>query len=126
MKAAFIKEVGPPEKIVIGDLPDPQPGPGQYLVKVAAADVNPIDTYIRSGLIRMDLPMPYIPGCSLAGTVAGAGANAKRFKPGDRVWGSNQGLQGRQGTSAEFAVVDEHWLYPTPNGVSNEDAANNT
>ena len=40
MKAAFIKEVGPPEKIVIGDLPDPQPGPGQYLVKVAAADVN--------------------------------------------------------------------------------------
>ena len=123
MKAAFIKEVGPPGNIVIGDLPDPKPGPGQYLVKVAAADVNPIDTYIRSGLIKMNLPTPYIPGCSLAGTIAAAGANAKRFKPGDRVWGSNQGLQGRQGTSAELAVVDEHWLYPTPNGVSDEDAA---
>src|SRR5688572_1879853 len=123
MKAAFIKEVGPPEKIIIGDLPDPKPGPGQYLVKVAAADVNPIDTYIRSGLIKMNLPTPYIPGCSLAGTISAVGANAKRFKPGDRVWGSNQGLQGRQGTSAELAVVDEHWLYPTPNGVSDEDAA---
>ena len=123
MKAAFIKETGPPEKIVIGELPDPRPGPGQYLVKVAAADVNPIDTYIRSGLITMNLPVPYIPGCSLAGTVAAAGADAKRFKPGDRVWGSNQGLQGRQGTSAEFAVVDEHWLYPSPNGVSDEDLA---
>lgn len=123
MKAAYFTEVGPPEKITYGELPNPKPGPGQYLVKVAAADVNPIDTYIRSGMIKMNLPMPYIIGCSFAGTIAEAGAKAKRFKAGDRVWGSNQGLLGRQGTSAEFAVVDEQWLYPTPNGVSDEDIA---
>jgi NADPH:quinone reductase len=123
MKAAFVKEFGGPDKIAFGDLPTPQPGPGQYLVKVAAADVNPIDTYIRSGMIKMNLPMPYIPGCSLAGAIVEAGAEAKRFKSGDRVWGSNQGLMGRQGTSAEFAAVDEQWLYPTPTGVGDEDAA---
>jgi len=123
MKAAFIKEFGPPEKIIYGDLPQPKPGPGQHLVKVGATDVNPIDTYIRSGMIKMNLPMPYIIGCSLAGTVAEAGPNAKRFRTGDRVWGSNQGLLGRQGTSAEFAVVDECWLYPTPASVTDEQAA---
>jgi NADPH2:quinone reductase len=123
MKAAFFTEFGPPDKISYGDLPNPKPGPSQYLVKVAGADVNPIDTYIRSGMIKMNLPMPYIIGCSLAGTIAEAGPKAKRFKAGDRVWGSNQGLLGRQGTSAEFAVVDEQWLYPTPNGVSDEEVA---
>jgi NADPH:quinone reductase len=123
MKAVFIKEFGGPDKVVYGELPAPKPGPGQYLVRVAAVDVNPIDTYIRSGMIKMNLPMPYIPGCSLAGAIAEAGPKAKRFGPGDRVWGSNQGLQGRQGTSAEFAAVDEQWLYPTPSGVSDEDAA---
>jgi NADPH2:quinone reductase len=123
MKAAFINEFGPPEKITIGELPDPKPGPGQYLVKVSAADVNPIDTYIRSGLIKMNLPMPYVIGCSFAGSIVAAGSNAKRFKAGDRVWGSNQGLLGRQGTSAELAVVDEHWLYPSPNGATDEDLA---
>ena len=123
MKAAFFKETGPPENIVYDDLPKPKPQSGQYLVKVTAADVNPIDTYIRSGLIKMNLPMPYIIGCGLAGTIAEAGPNTKRFKVGDRVWGTNQGLLGRQGTSAEFAAVDECWLYPTPKGVSDEQAA---
>jgi NADPH2:quinone reductase len=123
MKAAFVAEFGPPEKITIGDLPKPVPGPSQYLIKVGAVDINPIDTYIRSGMIKMNLPMPYILGCSLAGTVAEAGKDARRFKSGDRVWGSNQGLLGRQGTSAEFAAVDERWLYPTPGGVTDEQAA---
>jgi NADPH:quinone reductase len=123
MKAAFVKEFGGPDKVIYGDLPAPKAGPGQYVVKVAAADVNPIDTYIRSGMIKMNLPLPYIIGCSLAGAIVEAGAEAKRFKPGDRVWGSNQGLLGRQGTSAEFVAVDEQWLYPTPNTVGDEDAA---
>lgn len=123
MKAAFFKQPGPPDNIIYGDLPNPRPQSGQYLVKVAAADVNPIDTYIRSGLIKMNLPMPYIIGCSLAGTIAEAGLNTSRFKAGDRVWGTNQGLLGRQGASAQFAAVDECWLYPTPTAVSDEQAA---
>ncbi len=123
MKAAYITQTGPPENIHYGDLPAPQPGPRQVLVKVGAVSVNPIDTYIRSGAIGMGVPMPYIVGCDLAGTVEAAGPGVEDFKPGDRVWGSNQGLAGRQGTFAEYAAVDAHWLYPTPKGVSDRDAA---
>jgi NADPH2:quinone reductase len=85
--------------------------------------VNPIDTYIRSGAVKMELPLPFIVGCDLAGTVERCGPEAQRFKPGTRVWGSNQGLMGRQGTFAEFAAVDDAWLYPTPDGVSDQQAA---
>ena len=118
MKAAFIQQTGPPEVIQFGELPTPKPGPNQMLVRVGAVAMNPIDTYIRGGLIKANLPQPFIPGCDLAGTVEEAGVNVRRFQRGDRVWGSNQGLQGRQGTFAEFAAVDEQWLYPTPANVS--------
>jgi NADPH2:quinone reductase len=122
MKAAYINRTGPPDVIVIGELPKPQPTGAQVLVKVEAVDVNPIDTYVRGGMVAMPLPIPYIIGCDLAGTVEAVGPQAKRFKPGDRVWGSNQGLLGRQGTFAEYAAVDEEWLYPTPASVASENA----
>jgi NADPH2:quinone reductase len=123
MKAAFIHQPGPPESIVFGDLPKPTIAPQQVLVRVGAVSVNPIDTYIRGGLIKANLPQPYILGCDLAGVVEEVGADVKRFKRGDRVWGTNQGLQGRQGAFAEFAAVDEQWLYPTPERISDEEAA---
>jgi NADPH:quinone reductase len=123
MKAAYINQPGPPENIIVGDIPTPTPTGSQVLVRVKAAALNPIDTYIRSGMVKMDLPKPFIPGCDLAGVVEKTGPNVKRFKPGDRVWASNQGRHGRQGTFAEFAAVDEPWLYAIPNGVSDEAAA---
>jgi NADPH:quinone reductase len=118
MKAAFVNAFGPPENIQWGDLPDPKPTGKQVLVEVAAVAVNPIDTYIRAGAISMNAPLPYVVGCDLAGTVKEVSPEAKRFKVGDRVWGSNQGLFGRQGTFAELAAVDEDWLYPLPEGAS--------
>lgn len=123
MKAAYLEKTGGPEVIQYGDLPKPAPQAGEVLVKVGAAALNPIDTYIRSGNVAMKLPMPFIPGCDLAGTVEAVGSGVKRYKPGDRVWGSNQGLLGRQGTFAEYASVHEDWLYPTPAGVSDAEAA---
>ena len=123
MKAAFIQQIGPPESIVYGEFPTPQPKGSEVLVRIAAVAVNPIDTYIRGGAIPMPIPLPYVVGCDLAGVVEAVGPNATRFKKGDRVWGSNQGLLGRQGTFAEFAAVDECWLYPTPPGVPDEQAA---
>lgn len=123
MKAAYITEVGPPENIQFGELPTPDPKKGQVLVRVEAVAVNPIDTYIRAGMVKMNLPMPYIVGCDLAGVVEHVGPGAKRFKPGTRVWGSNQGLLGRQGTFAELAAVDEHLLNPLPEGVDPRQAA---
>ncbi|MCR4410810.1 MAG: zinc-binding dehydrogenase, partial [Thermoguttaceae bacterium] len=123
MKAAYIQQPGPPESIVYGDLPEPTLKRGEVLVRVGAVAVNPVDTYIRSGAIGWDLPKPFIVGCDLSGTVEAVGPGVTRFKRGDRVWGSNQGLLGRQGTFAEYAAVDEAWLYPTPAGVSDRDAA---
>ena len=75
--------------------------------------LNPFDLYLRSGLVRMPLAFPYVIGCDVAGTVAKLGQGTTRFKVGDRVWGSNQGLLGRQGVAAELAAVDQDWLYPT-------------
>lgn len=123
MKAAFINHTCPPEGIVVGDLPDPVPGPRQAVVRVKACAVNPIDTYVRAGTVAMPLEFPFIVGCDLAGEVVAVGNAVDRLRPGMRVWGSNQGVLGRQGTFAEFAAVDERWLYATPDGVSDQDAA---
>lgn len=119
MKAAYIKACGPPENIVYGEVPDPIPTDSQVLVRTAAVALNPIDTYLRNG-INPDLPMPYIVGCDVAGVVEQVGSNVDRFKVGDRVWGTNQGLLGRPGTFSELCTVDEEWLYPTPEGVSDK------
>lgn len=123
MKAAYIQHTGPAENIIFGDLPTPQPNGTEVLVRVAAVAVNPVDTYIRAGAISMPMPLPFIVGCDVAGVVEAVGPDAKRFKKGDRVWGSNQGLLGRQGTFAEYAAIDEAWLYPIPSQVSDEEAA---
>jgi NADPH2:quinone reductase len=117
MKAAYYEKTGEPEVIQYGDLPTPTPKAGEVLVRVGAASLNPIDTYIRAGAVTMPLPKPFIPGCDLAGTVEAVGPGVQRFKPGDRVWGSNQGLLGRQGTFAEYVCTSEDWLYPSPSGV---------
>jgi len=123
MKAAYIKQTGPPENIIVGEFPTPEPAANQVLVRVKAAALNPVDTYIRAGTIPMNIPLPFVVGCDLAGVVERVGAGAKRFKVGDRVWGSCQGLLGRQGTFAEFAAVDEDLVYPIPDGVDDETAS---
>lgn len=123
MRAALIRETGPPENIRIEDVSEPQPSGSEVAVRVACAAVNPIDTYIRSGAIAMELPLPYIVGSDLAGVVEAVGPDVVELRPGMRVWGSNQGLMGRQGTFAEVIAVDQRWLYPIPDGVSDEQAA---
>ena len=123
MKAAFIRQPGPPESIIYGDLPDPTPAPTHCLVRVGAVALNPVDTYIRSGAVPMNLPSPFVVGCDLAGTVVEVGDKVRRFREGDRVWGSNQGLLGRQGTFSELVAVDQEWLYPSPAGIADEDVA---
>ncbi len=123
MKAAYINSTGPASNIEYGELQNPTPQPGQILVRMAAVAVNPIDTYVRAGLVKMELPLPYIIGCDIAGTVEQVGDGVTRFEIGDRVWGSNQGLFGRQGTFAELVTIDDHWLYRIPDNVSHKAAA---
>ena len=123
MKAAYIEMTGAPDVIRYGDLPKPIPKDREVLVRVECASLNPVDTYIRAGVIAMPLPKPFILGCDLAGTVEAVGPKVTRFRVGDRVWGSNQGLLGRQGTFAEYCCPSEDWLYPLPASVRTEDAA---
>ncbi len=123
MKAAYIEETGPADNIIYGDLPDPLAQGAEVLVKVGAVAVNPVDTYIRNGANYWELPRPFVIGSDVAGTVTAIGPAVTRFKVGDRVWGTNQGLMGRQGTFAEQCAIDECWLYPTPDDVEDETAA---
>lgn len=101
----------------------PNCGPDQVLVKVSHVSVNPIDTYIRNGANYWPLPKPYVIGCDFAGVVEQAGSNVRHLSVGQRVWGSNQGLLGRQGTFGEYIAVDACWAYPSPDAVSDRDLA---
>ena len=123
MKAAFITETGPPSKITFGELTEAVPKATELLIEVGAVSVNPIDTYIRGGMIPMPLPLPFVVGCDFAGTIRSLGSEVRGFKVGDRVWGSNQGLLGRQGTFAERITVDQSFCYQTPQNCSDEDIA---
>lgn len=123
MKAAFITQTGPPSVIRYDEIDTPTPGDGQVLVRMSAVAVNPIDTYIRSGLVDLPLPDRYIIGSDVAGTIEAVGNGVQELHPGDRVWASNQGLSGRQGTFSEFVVIDQDWVYRTPDNVSDETAA---
>ena len=123
MNAAYIEETGPPEVIQYGTLPRPALAAGQVLVETQAVAVNPVDTYIRNGANYWELPNPFVIGCDLAGVVREVGPGTERFGVGDRVWGTNQGLMGRQGTFSEYCAIDEEWLYPLPEPVDAETAA---
>ncbi|MBX9677129.1 MAG: NADPH:quinone reductase [Gemmataceae bacterium] len=123
MKAALLDSPGPASNIRYGDIADPTPKGNEIVVRVAAASLNPIDVYVRAGTIPVNLPKPFITGSDVAGSVVAAGPDAKRYKPGDRVWASNMGLQGRQGSCAELVCSSEEWFYPIPAGVTETDAA---
>lgn len=88
MKAAFLTRTGPPEVIQFGELPPPSIKAHQLRVKVHAVAVNPIDTYIRSGLVPMELPSPFVVGCDFAGVVEAVGLEVRQFQVGDPVLGS--------------------------------------
>ncbi|BAJ31673.1 MULTISPECIES: NADPH:quinone reductase [Kitasatospora] len=123
MLAAYIDELGSPDAIRHGELPDPVPGPNEVLVAVEVVSVNHVDTFVRSGAWRTPLEFPFVIGRDLVGTVLGTGpAAAHRFRPGDRVWCNSLGHDGRQGAAAERAVVPVDRLYRLPDGVDPVDA----
>ena len=122
MKASIIRSFGGPDRFELSDLPKPTPGPGQVLVRVVAASVNPVDYKIRQSGSWAGVPMPAILGYDAAGVVEALGTGAKRFKPGDEVFYSAR-IFGRQGTYAEYHVEDEEILALKPKALSFEQAA---
>ena len=116
MRAIQIKQTGGPEAMELAELPVPQPGAGQVLVRVRASGINFIDTYLREG--RYPAPLPFTPGQEAAGTVEALGEGVSGFSVGDRVaW------NGTRGTYAEFALAPASDLLPLPEHISFDQAA---
>ncbi|GEL25248.1 quinone oxidoreductase [Pseudonocardia sulfidoxydans NBRC 16205] len=115
MRAVQVTEPGGPEVLTLVDLPEPEPGPGELLVDVAAAGVNFIDTYQRSGLYPMDTP--YVAGLEGAGRVRAVGDGVSNVAVGDRVAWSEQ-----LGSYADALVVTADKAVPVPDGVSDDHA----
>jgi NADPH:quinone reductase-like Zn-dependent oxidoreductase len=105
MRALVTHQYGPPTNLVISDVPKPSPGPGQVVVRVAAASVNPFDLYLISGSMRdlMPVTFPYVIGMDCAGTVVALGEAVTRFAVGDEVFGM---LRETPGAVAEYAVAN--------------------
>ena len=113
MKAIRVQQAGGPEVMRLEEVPGLAPGPGQVVVRVRAAGVNPVDTYVRSGNYS-GLKIPYTPGLDAAGTVEAAGAGVTRVRPGDRVYTAGS----VSGTYAEQALCEEAQVQPLPERVS--------
>src|SRR5690348_11978239 len=110
MRAIRVLQTGGPEVLRSEELPAPAPGPGQVLVRIAAAGVNFIDVYQRTGQYRV--PLPFTPGQEAAGTVTARGPGVPDVKEGDRVAYATV-----LGAYAEYAAVPADRVVPLPEGV---------
>ncbi|MBI5408948.1 MAG: NADPH:quinone reductase [Nitrospirae bacterium] len=114
MKAIRVYEFGGPEVMKIEEVPDLKPGAGQVVVRIYAAGVNPVDTYIRSGLYPSKPELPYTPGMDAGGVVESVGEGVKNFKAGDRVYISGT----ISGSYSEKALCSEGQVHPLPQKLS--------
>jgi len=116
MRAVRLHDHGGPEVLQVDDTDRPDPGDDELLVEVAAAGVNPVDTYFRDGSYE-PVGLPFTPGVDFAGTVAAVGADVTDFATGDRVYGTGIGNGGFQGGYAKFATVPTDRVVALPDGA---------
>ncbi len=114
MKAIRVHEFGDPEVMQVEEVPDPRPGPGQVVVKIRAIGINPVDTYIRSGLYHTKPQLPYTPGNDAAGIIESIGEGVNHVSIGDRVYTAGS----ISGTYAEQALCDAVKVHTLPEKIS--------
>lgn len=114
MKAIRVKEFGAPEVLQLEEVPTPQPGPGEVLVRIHATGINPVETYIRAGTYARLPSLPYTPGNDGAGVIEQVGVGVSEFKAGDRVYTAGS----LSGTYAEFALCKKEQVHLLPVKVS--------
>lgn len=119
MKAIVVNEYGGPEVLQVQELATPQPGPGEVLVRLHAAAVNPVETYHRGGTQGYGPPLPFIPGEEGAGTVAALGPGVDGFQPGQRVYVCGP----RSGSYAEYCVRPAYRVIPVADSLDFSGAA---
>jgi NADPH:quinone reductase len=118
MKAVLCKTLDGPDALVVEELPDPEPGPGEVVVGVKAVALNFFDTLITRGKYQYKPPLPFSPGGEMAGVVEKLGPGVSGLKPGQRVCGYLGA-----GAAREKVAVSADVLLPVPDGVSDEAAA---
>jgi len=118
MKALIVREFGGPEVMQIADVASPSVGPGQILIRVRAIGVNPVDTYIRSGMYARKPTLPYTPHADIAGIVESTGSGVTRVKAGDRVYAYMI-----DGGGAELARAEEWQVQQLPDRASFQQGA---
>lgn len=118
MRALVCKEYGPPESLVIEELPDPVAGKGEIVVDVEAAGINFPDVLMIAGKYQVKTPTPFVPGNEAAGVVSAVGDGVKRIKTGDRVI-----IMTRGSAFAEKVVAEELTTMPLPDGLDFEQGA---
>jgi len=114
MKAIRVSEYGGPAVLKLEEVPAPQPGAGQVLVRTHAVGVNPVDTYLRANVDNRGPKLPYTPGSDAAGVVEAVGAGVTGVGKGDRVYVGGT----LSGAYAELALCDPAQLHPLPASVS--------
>ncbi|MDD5031068.1 MAG: zinc-binding dehydrogenase [Rhodoferax sp.] len=118
MKALLCKTLGLPDTLLLEEIPDPQPGPGQVLLEMRAAGVNFPDALVIQGKYQFKPALPFTPGSELAGVVLAVGAGVTNVCPGQRVIASCQ-----LGAFAEKVLVDARQVLPMPPGLGFDVAA---
>lgn len=119
MKAIRVHEFGGPEVMRLEEVEDLRPGPGQVVVRVHAAGVNPVDAYIRSGIYARKPELPYTPGTDAGGVIEAVGEGVKRLQVGQRVYTAGT----LSGAYAEQALCDESQVKGLPDAVSFQQGA---
>jgi NADPH2:quinone reductase len=119
MRAILVREFGGPDVLKLENVPTPQPGPAEIVVRVHAAGVNPVEAYVRAGTYPRLPKLPYTPGSDGAGEVETVGAEVKDFKRGDRVYIAGDNVSAASaGAYAEYALCSRAMLHRLPPNVS--------
>lgn len=119
MKAIVVREYGEPDVLKIEETSDLEPGKNQVLVKIKAAGINPVDTYIRQGTHASSPPLPFTPGKDAAGIVEAVGENIQKVKSGERVYLADSVT----GTYAEYTLCEENQIWSLPDNATFEQGA---